>query len=320
MGPREMSSDGSTFDDEGFMELLRRYQDAVDAGDAADAEAALGEIFDFAEQWCEDDPSPDLALTTAALECEEEGDWAGAEATYRQILSLPGLEPHKECRAHASLAGLCLLLHRELDALSHARRATAAARREDTPLLLPMVLQREARCLIRCGHLEEAQAVVAEALSEIGEDKACSQLRASILIMRAECAVRSDQLSDADRDLDQAFGLLRPMSGMDFAAGIQSDLARWWSVTARLRAAREDHEGAAKAWDEALSASRHVASLPHAESVYTKVAVADVLKGLAGALSACGRADHASAAIAERKAILTAVGVPEDDVASHDCG
>jgi tetratricopeptide (TPR) repeat protein len=315
MGPLDMSSNGSAPDDDRFLTLLRQYQDAVNAENFADAEAAIQEIFAFLEEWRHDDPSPDFDLTTAAVECEENGDWAGEQSTYSQILSLPGLEPHKECRAHSSLASLCLLLNRQRDALSHARRATAAARRADTPILLGIVLQREARCLIRCGNVEEARSVVAEALSVMDKDKACNQLRASILILRAECAVRSGRLSDAGRDLDQAFGFLRPMSAMDFAAGIHGDLARWWCVTARLRAAREDHEGAVKAWNAALSASRHVASLPHAESVYTKVAVADMLKGLAGALSACGRADHASAAIAERKAILKGVGVPENDVA-----
>ena len=44
----------------------------------------------------------------------------------------------------------------------------------------------------------------------------------------------------------------------------------------------------------------------------TKVAVAEMLEGLAGALTACGRADDASAAIAERKAILEAVGLAEE--------
>lgn len=95
------------------------------------------------------------------------------------------------------------------------------------------------------------------------------------------------------------------------AAGIHSDLAKWWSITAKLRGASDDRDGAVAAWREAVSIGKHV-SLPHAESVYTKVMVADMLRGLADALFAYDRLDDAASAVEERKEILRSVGLPEN--------
>jgi len=44
--------------------------------------------------------------------------------------------------------------------------------------------------------------------------------------------------------------------------------------------------------------------------VYTKVAVVDMLKGLADALLLCDRTDDATAAFDERNALLHRIGVP----------
>ena len=308
-----MSSDNSTPDDV-FSKLLQQHQDAVDDGNSVDAEASVHEIMAAAEAWCDQNPSPDFDLTMAASQCEENADWVGAESAYQQILSLPNLQPPAASKAHMDLAALYRLLHRDSDALRHARLATVAARHVDSSMFLAMVLRVEAHCLIRCDRIDAARAVVAEALSVIADDKMYDQIRGSILTLRAECAVRSGQASDAETDLEEAFGFLQPMAGMDMAGGIHRDLARLWSVTARLRTLRDDCDGAVNAWQEAVTVSKHVVSLPHVESVYTKIAVADMLKGLADTLSVCDRADDAAAAFAERTTILKAVGVSDTHV------
>jgi len=299
--------------DESFGKLLQHYQRAVDAQESENATGAVYDIFALAEQWCDENPSPDFALTLAAAECEERADWCCAESTYNQILALPEAEPAVEYKTHSSLAGLCHLLRRECDSMDHVRRATAAARRADLSILLSMALQNEARCLIRCGQTTDACIAIAEAISVIDDDRMYNQMNASLLTLRAECAVRNGALADARCDLEQASTRLERLAEMQIAAGLRSDLARWWSVTARLHAACGDLEKAVAAWQEAVSIGKHVASLPHAENVYTKVTVADMLKGLAETLLICGRADDAVAAFDERRGILDSVGVPEPD-------
>lgn len=305
-----MSSNGPG-SDEAFGKLVERFQPAVDARAFVEAADVVHDVFSLASEWCEQNPSVDLNLTIAAAECEENADWSTAESMYIQILSLPDTEFPTESRAHSRLAGLYRLLHRDSDALDHARRATAA-RRADLPSLLLMALEDEVRCLIKCRHIAAACNAVAEALSVIGNDGMLNQNRASMLTLRAECALHNQTLTDADADLETAFGLLQPLADMDIAAGIHCDLAKWWSVTARLRGARGDRHGAVSAWRQAVSTSQHVASLPHAESAYTKVMVADMLNGLADALWACDRLHDAASAFEERKDILRSVGLPED--------
>lgn len=304
-----MSSDDAT-PKEPFGKLMQQYQRAVENQDFEDVNSAVHDIFALAEEWCDENPSPDFDLTIAAAESEERADWGAAESAYNQILSLSHLEPATEYKAHSDLASLCRLLGRNSDALDHARCATAAARRADLSVLLAMALQGEARCLIRCGKVAEADNVIAEAISAIDDDKLYDQMRASMLTLRAECAIRKDAIADAERDLEEAFNLLEPMAGMDIAAGIHSDLSRWWSVTARLRAKRDDCDGSITAWQKAVVTSKHVASLAHADNVYTKVAVADMLKGLADALVLCDRTDDATAAFDECNALLHRIGVP----------
>lgn len=307
-----MSSDDAT-PDEPFGKLMQQYQRAVENRDFEDASNAVHDIFAHAEEWCEKNHSSDFELTIAAGEFEERADWGAAESAYRQILSLSGLEPATEYNAHSDLASLCRLLGRNSAALGHARFATAAARRADCSILLTMALEGESRCLIRCGEIAEAVNVIAEAISAIDDDTMHNQTHARMLTLRAECAIRNGAIADAERDLDEACSLLEAMVGMYIAAGVHSDLSRWWTVTARLRAKCNDRDGSISAWQKAVVIAKHVASLPQVDNVYTKAAVARILKGLADALLLCGHQDDAAAAFGERNAILYNIGVPTTD-------
>jgi tetratricopeptide (TPR) repeat protein len=261
-----MSSDDS-IPKEAISKLLQQYEDAMDDDNVAAAESSLHEILAVATSFCDQNPSREFDLQLTAHHCEENADWGGAESAYQQILSLPDLDPYTESKAHSDLAGLYRLLSRDADAMHHMALATAAARRTDISLFLAMMLQGEARCLLWCGRIDGTRAAISEALALLGDAKQYGQLRGSFLTLRAECSIRSDQIADAETDLEQAFGVLQPMAGMGMAAGVHGDLARWWSVAARLRAARGDCDGAVDAWHEAVSMSKHVASIPHVESV-----------------------------------------------------
>jgi len=179
---------------EEFGEALQRYQDAVDANEPREAEAAAYEIFALAEQWSDQNPSPESGLSMAAGECAERGDWAGAEALYRQILALPDSQPMSEYRAHSELAGLLHRLKRSAEASAEEALATVAARRAEVPILLIMALVDQAICLLSEHRFDEATPVIAEALSLSANDRAYGQLRAQALLARSRCALHTATL------------------------------------------------------------------------------------------------------------------------------
>ena len=298
--------------DESIVPLFEKFDRAVEEGDFETATGAVEDVFAHVNEWAEKSPSPDLDLTTAAAEFEACADWCSAEAMYKRILSLPDAAPHVESIAHSHLSGLCRLLHRDADSLDHASRATAVARRSDLPMLLLRALERQSRCLLGCGRIAEARDVIAEAIPMIDNDAAPNQMRAKFLISRAECALRDGALAEAEPDLEEAYRLLEPLAEMEMAAGVHGDLSRWWSVTARLRTQCDDRDGAISAWREAVEISKHVDSLPQVVGVYTKASIADMLKGLAEALSAAGRTDEAAVVLEERDELLERIGVPDD--------
>lgn len=296
-----------------FMRVNDRFVRGIAERNYEMAMEATKQIFALAEKSCRENPSRSLELTYAAAECESRADWEGAELAYQNILALPDVTPAEEFRAHTDLVGLCRILNRDSDALSHARSATWAARRADSTVLLLMALQAETRCLIRRQEFREAQQVIAEAQSVIEDDQMYNQLRASFLIFQAECAIHRQTISEAEQCLEAACSLLEPLASFALAAGAKSSLCHWWSVSAQLRAKKHDTHGAINAWREAVQLARHVDSLPHTANVYTKVVVAGLLEELSKSLLTGGRNEDAASARDERKDILKKAGVPDGD-------
>lgn len=304
-----MSDDELDLDAKAFGELAERYQEAVDASDSAAAEEAMGEIFSLAAEWCESNPSEDFNLTVAAHECEERADWVGAEAAHKQILSLETADEIVRGKACSDLAGLCSLLGRDEEALDYARQATVLVRRVDVPVLLALFLTGEARRLIECGRYEELEAIVDEGLKLAADEDMQSQVYPNFLTLRAELSLHRKNLLEADRDLAAAFDGHSRYANMEMAAGVKTDLMRWWSVTAKLRAARSDLSGAVVACETAVATAREVTAMPHAESVYAHAALARRLEELGDALIADGREDDAAAAFSESRAIFERIGL-----------
>lgn len=306
--PRE--PDEATSIQDAFQNALERYQAAFGSQDIDEAEGALDDIFALAEAFADENPSEDLKLMQEAGECEERGDWEGAEAAYRALLDLPNVDPLGIHRAHVSLYSHFRLLGRDADAFEHARLASLAARQIDFGIVKTLSLWRDARCALDRDELPAAETAIAEAFTIVDQDEVANQLRAKLFIVRAEIAVARGRLSAAETDLQEAMDLLHPMSAMAMAGGIHSDLADGWSVTSRLRAARSDTSGAIEAAANAVAAHRHIAALPHLAGVHTSVALAAALKNLADALSAGGLRREAQAALEEHDAIIDEAKIP----------
>jgi hypothetical protein len=100
---------------------------------------------------------------------------------------------------------------------------------------------------------------------------------------------------------------------MAIAAGVHGTLVRWWAVTARLRAAQGDANGAVEGWQEAVARSRHVAALPQVYGPYNQSALARMLHGLGHTLTAQGSPYLADEAFAESRSLRQGVGLPPFD-------
>ena len=193
------------------------------------------------------------------------------------------------------------LLEKPDEALKECRLAVDAARESDTALLLALTLERLARGLHEAGLVTEAKCHLAEALEVAGDDAMYNQVRASVLTELARCHIAEGQLAAANTKLTAAYEILSPQLAMDFAAAVHSDGSRWWAAMAELAAARYQHEAAIAAWEQAVAAARHVASLPHSQDAHSEKAVANVLAKLADAHAAAGRNAEASATRAQQQ-------------------
>ena len=305
-----MSADNSEPDDH-IVNLWNRYQDAVAKESFNEADDTILNILNYASEWCEEnDDSEDLALLQIACACEENGDWLGAEKAYREMLTLPDRGSFIEHTAHRSLASLYGILNREAESLFESELQVAVARDTDTPILLAVSLVSHARRLMQSGQIADAETPIAEALQVADRDEMYGQIKASALTTRAECAVRKGNLDSAATDLTEAYRLLESQSSIMFAAGVQGDLIRWWSATARLRLAQGQLEQSLASWDEALTRARQMAELPHVDSVCGAKTISTVLEGYAEATSQTGRDAQAEEMHTEAKRLLQQVGLP----------
>lgn len=134
-----------------------------------DAEAAVLDLFAAASEACEQNPSPDWPLIVQAAQCEERGDWQGAEHAYRQILALPDSDAFREYRAHQDLSKLFRVLDRDDSAWEHACLATAAARQTGIPLFQVEALVAQVRCCLRRGRGDDAVAAFEGPVSRVGQ-------------------------------------------------------------------------------------------------------------------------------------------------------
>jgi tetratricopeptide (TPR) repeat protein len=291
--------------------LLGAYRGALEAGRMEEAETAVLEFLALAAQ-APVEPTPESLLRDEAERREAAADWAGAEVTYRRMLAQARAanDDYTQFRSHEHLATLHGLLGRHAAALEEARAAVAAGRRADLPTLLFMALNGQALCALRTGRVPEALAAASEALQRMEGGALYDLQRGSALALRGACRAALGEWPAAERDLGASWGLVQPQAALAFAAGVHGLLARWWAITARLRAAQGDGGRAVEAWQEAVDRLRHLAQLPQASGPYAQSALARALHGLGHALAAQGPPDPAAEALAESRSLRQAVGLP----------
>ena len=294
----------------GFASSIEAYQRAVERNDNEAASDAMHDLFAAAAKVTMDNPDLTTKLLLTAKDLESKGEWEAAIDVYQNILSIADLDALTEMQAHENLGIISRWMNRDSESLEHRRRATASARRSESAIILSICLQREAGCMIRCGQIDDAISRLDEALSVLDDGPMYDTQRANALTGQAMCAVKKGSLTAADLYLEEAFHLLKPSAKITIAAGVQGNLAYWWSVRAQLQTAQQDNAESLSSWRKAVETMRQIAALPHVEPSKANSALADMLKGLARALTAANLEEEMNAALEERRKALDAVGLP----------
>lgn len=270
----------------------------------------MEEVFALAMKGVEQDESPDWQLVVEASDHEAALNYDGVEAAHLKRLALP--EADQNARgAHRDLASLYVVLNRHDEAIRHAQQVTSAARKFDCPIVTATALRFEGDKYLLAGRVSEGERCFIEALEVLdADDPAYRQMRACLLTLLANCAVRSGQRDSATEYLKTADLLLRPLQPMLSAAGVQSDLAKWWATIARLRLLLGQDDEAVAAWQEAILLARHVAELPQCEGLYTRLNVATMLHHYGQSMKKIGKDNAAQEALAESQQIVSDLGLP----------
>ncbi|WP_309718632.1 hypothetical protein [Armatimonas sp.] len=212
-------------------------------------------------------PAPPLAPERAALQeaffaARERGDGAAAEAAGRQLVALNDSLMHR-ARDAEYLADILEEQGRRDEAFVMIQAATQAARESKIAPLLPMALRNEVDIATRCGKYAHAEACVEEGLRCVAQsDIQMPWAQAEFLVRRARIRLEIGDLAQATQDLQTAQKPLFPAS----SDGILPRQKLWYQVTAKLRLAQGDSQGALAAGNEALTLARRIAEFQHLDA------------------------------------------------------
>lgn len=306
-----MPSDEAHEEDAEFTGILERFQKAMATSNPEDAANATEDIFALMEQrHLERKQTPQDLMTDEAMELEATGDWVGAEATYRKILDLPGIDVPKIWEIHSKLASLFRLVGHSAEALAHARIATATARELDLVSAQVMAIQSETRLLLEMGSPETALLLLDEALVLVDQDSMFDGMRPGLLVQRAKCNITLGNLAPAEKDLDKAHKQLAPMMDAKMVTGIQSNLADYWLAKSMIHFQTNAPELALESIQKTLAFWEEIHEQPLSQGVFTLFSVSEVLKKVADAYSKCGRETEAAESMKRYREIRESLKLP----------
>jgi tetratricopeptide (TPR) repeat protein len=306
-----------------FCRLLNAWHAANERGDVQAAQSLAFQLLSIASIEQARNPSEDLRLRREACEHADAARWEQAEAAYRRALALSHNESNHPMiyKAHSDLSHLYEIRGMPDRALQEARAAAEAARKSEIAVLLSTALRDLTLCHLKEGDIVSAADTAEQAVQTAGMDKVNQIQRARALLMRARCRVEERRISEAHRDLDDAWQILVPLAGTSIFAGVQGSLASWWEITARIRSDSNDAAGAAEALGNAVAQRRAVSEMPHVCGPHKFFLLANTLREYSVALSAAGTMDAAIEAFDESRTICLKIGtgVPASSTVSpHD--
>ena len=294
-----------------FGRLLQAFRTAQERGDFEQAESIGMQCLVFASEEAERNPNESLRLVQEAHEHEDAARWEQAEAAHRRALALAQAEGNEAMifKAHDDLRSLYAICGAADKALQEAQAALQAARKSDMAPLLVMALGGLFQCHLMKGDMTSVAATAEEAVRVVPAEKMYDGQRARALLMRARCRVEQRQVSQAEQDLKVAWRILAPQAKAAMFAGVQSSLAVWWEITARIRTQSKDFAAAAQAMGKAVEFRRTVSHLPQLAGPHKHYALAKVLQEYSVALLAAGEVESAIGAFDESRKIQQKTGI-----------
>jgi tetratricopeptide (TPR) repeat protein len=299
-----------------FLEAIEAFQKGAAAGNSEQMEAAALNALAVAAEEEVRNPTPSVTLKTEAGECMAQGDWAGAEAKYRNVLALEEASGNHGLifKAHYDLSRLFNLLGDLERAFVWARTATDEARKAHCFPVLVMGLVNQANCALKRLEHSAALEAASEAVAIVEPGRMYESMRAGALVVRARCHLALNDIASAETDLAVSRPVLLDRQVSLFFAGANSRAAEWWEATAEVCSLKGDVMGACDAWAEAVKIRRNVASLMHVAGPGTRAALAHSLRRLSESLQVAGKQEEGPVAMAEAQHIWAELGLPHDNM------
>jgi tetratricopeptide (TPR) repeat protein len=295
---------------ETFTRAVEDCRKAMSGENVEQAEAAAIQMLQLVTEHAEQNPTADLVLQEEAGECEDRGDWAGAEEKRRKVLAIHEASGNAGLitKARLDLSEFFMVLGDLKKASEFARAATVAARESSLPPLQMRALENEALCALRRSDHSAANAAASAAFA--ASEDVNDIFRLGALVMRARCLAVSGDLEGAERDLAETKSAVVDRETSPIFAGIHGRAASWWEATGELLERRTDYVGAAEAWLKAVELRRHISTLPQVARLYTQVALARTLHRLGVAMESAGKPVEAQAAFEESRNLLSNLDLP----------
>jgi tetratricopeptide (TPR) repeat protein len=257
-----------------FEQVIKSYAEATEAGKPEEAtQAALSALMMAANESMRN-PTPWVKLAEKADKCKDVGDWAGAEAVYRQMLILKETSENLGLRAKSQmdLSRLLRQIGRLDEAWDFALAATESARGKQISTLVAMALESQASCALDRGDTRHALQASSEAVTVLETDRLTAHMRARMLVLRGECLLACDDVPSADDDLRVSRELLDEVSpGLP---GPTLTQAQWWEVRAKLDLRAERLKEAAESLTQAIRYRRLLTELHGTTSPHLAAALA----------------------------------------------
>ena len=148
--------------------------------------------------------SQSIALQTIANLYTEANDFASADKYFRQASEIYEGDPRLSLFLYNNRGNVLLRLERDADASVQYRRALATARSLGSETILPPILANLARSLISEGKLDEADAVLDEAMEIVRRNDGKGP-EAQLLAISADAAYHRGQLNRARSLIERSF-------------------------------------------------------------------------------------------------------------------
>lgn len=296
-----------------FEQCCNDYGKAINEGRHQDAEEIGMRMMQLAMlRSMNEEPSQDMVWKQMARECEERGNWAGAEEAFKNALAIEREHERREfsMKTLLDLAFLYEILGRREEQMAQIEAAVEITRESEIATLRNMAFEAKAQALLANDDLAAAKSVACNAVEGTPDDNLHALTKSRALVLLARCEALLGGPDAAERILNQAVELTRAYGDSAFMGGVQGFYAGAAVTSAVIQNARGKKKEAATAYGEAVARARTIVEQPHLQGVRSSYRLAQLLKTYATYLEAAEMPADAADARKESEEILGRLQIP----------